>query len=126
VRAFQPHTEHHALYGISAETIADWCKVHVTTARRWKRGEEPPFAALQLIELLSTGNLGIINPAWDGWILKGNSLVAPHGEIFSRGDILSLTFVRQQVAHLMSESRLPRQADWINGRYEVAREIAVS
>jgi hypothetical protein len=126
VRAFRPGTEHPALYAVSADTIADLCKVHVTTARRWKRGEEPPYAALQLIELLSTGNLGVINPAWDGWILKGNSLVAPHGEIFSRGDILSLTFVRQQVAHLQSESRLPRQADWVSGSWQVAKEIAVS
>jgi len=34
-----------ALYGISAEVIAELCGVHITTARRWKRGEEPTFAA---------------------------------------------------------------------------------
>ena len=123
MRAFQPRIEHPALYGITAETIAGWCGCHVTTARRWKRGEEPPHAAIQLIELLSTGNLGVINPAWDGWVLKGKDLIAPHGEVFSRGDILSLRFLAQQVAHLQSEARLPRQIDWINGRWEVAREV---
>lgn len=126
MRAFRPRREHGALYGITAERIAEFVKVHVTTARRWKRGEEPPYAALQLIELLSTGNLGVINPAWDGWILKGQVLIAPHGEVFSRGDILSLNFVRQQVAHLQSELRCPRQADWLSEKWEEAKEVAVS
>jgi ribosomal protein L24E len=123
MRTFHPGIGHPVLYGRSTREIAEWAKVTDRTARRWKRGEEPPHAALQLIELKSTGNLGIVDPAWDGWLLKGKSLVAPHGEIFSRGDVLSLRFLAQQVAHLMSEARLPRQADWVSARWEVAKEI---
>jgi hypothetical protein len=124
MRAFHPRREHPALYGVSAERISKWCGCHLTTARRWRRGEEPPKSALILIELMNTGDLGLIDPAWSGWLLRGKNLIAPHGEVFSRGDVLSLRFLAQQVAHLMSEARLPRQSDWINGRWEVAQEHA--
>jgi hypothetical protein len=50
-----------ALNGISAERIAEICRVHITTARRWKRGEEPPFTALELIQLHEGGELGVVD-----------------------------------------------------------------
>ena len=54
------------LDGISAETIAEWTGVHITTARRYKRGEVPPFATMELIRLRATGDLGVVDPIWAG------------------------------------------------------------
>jgi hypothetical protein len=126
MRAFWPRQEHNALYGITAEVIAKIAKVHVTTARRWKRGEEPPYAALRLIEFVTTGNLEVADSTWTGWRLRDGKLIAPHGEEFTRGEILSIRFMAQQVAHLQSELRCPRQADWISEKWDMAPEVAIN
>jgi hypothetical protein len=124
VRAFQPRREHPALYGVSAERISKWCGCHLTTARRWRRGEEPPKSALILIELMNTGDLGLIDPAWSGWRLRGDKIYPPTAmKGFSAGDIMSITWLIQQVRHLQAELRLPRQSDWVSARWEVAREV---
>ena len=68
-----------ALYGISAEIIAELCGIHITTARRWKRGEEPTFAALQLIKLFTTGDLVVVDPKWNGWRIRHGLLIAADG-----------------------------------------------
>jgi hypothetical protein len=127
MRAFRPRREHSALYGVSAERISEWCGCHLTTARRWRRGEEPPKSALILIELMNTGDLGLLDPAWSGWRLRGDKLFAPTDDQgFTTGDIMSIPWIRQMVRHLQSESRLPRQSDWVSGTWSPAREIAVS
>ncbi len=123
MRAFHPQREHSALYGISADSIATFCKVHVTTARRWKRGEDPSFAAIRWIELKSTGNLGLVDPAWDNWILRDGKLISPEQVAVSTGDIRALPFQRSLIAHNQAEQRLTRQADWISGRWEPAKQL---
>ena len=123
MRAIRPPGEQDALYAISAETIAELVRVHVTTARRWKRYGDAPYAAEKLIELLSTRDLGLIDPKWNGWMLKDGRLVAPTGMEFSSGEILAIPFVQQLVASYQRDARLPRQADWIEGKYLPAREL---
>jgi hypothetical protein len=123
MRAFRSNREHDALYGVGPELIAEWLQCHITTARRYKRGEEPSYAALRVIELRNTGNLGLVDPHWDNWRIKGDKLISPDQQVFTRGNILSVPFLKQQVAHLQADARLPRQADWIAGEYVVAREI---
>ena len=123
MRAYCPGEEHPALHGIPAETIAELCRVHITTARRWKRGEEPPYTALKLIELLTTGNLGVIDLRWQGWRLHHGSLISPDGMDFSPGDIHAMTFLRQLIASYQSAQRLPRQADWVTERWEPSNEL---
>ena len=117
MRAFRPIDQHPALYGIQAETIAGIAQVHITTARRWKRGEDPPYAATQLVELLSTGNMGIVDRDWTGWALKDGLLVAPNGDRFSPGEVMSMTYWRALAHSYQAEQRLPRQADWIAGEW---------
>ena len=84
-----------ALNDIPPEVIAEICRVHVTTARRWKRGEEPPFTALQLLKLHNDRELGVVDLKWASWRLVEGQLVAPHGERFGTGDVMSIRFLRQ-------------------------------
>ena len=123
MRTFRPGMGHAVLYGISAKEIADWCGVTTRTARRWKRGEDPPQAAIEVIELRSTGNLGVVDQDWRGWKIREGKLISPDGIEFTSGDVLSLTFLRQLIAHYQSEQRVPRQSDWISERWEPATAV---
>ncbi len=112
-----------ALYGISAELIAELCGVHITTARRWKRGEEPTFAALQLIKLFTTGDLVVVDLRWSGWRIKNGTLIAPDGMQFTPGDVQAGPFWQQLAKSYQTEQRLPRQGDWVSERWEVSAEL---
>ena len=113
MRAYRSKDSHPALYGIKTDKIVQWTRVHESTARRWKRGEDPPYSAVRLVEIQSTGNLGIIDDEWDGWCLKDGVLVAPNGEQFTSGDIMATTFWQQLAKSYQLEQKLPRQADWV-------------
>lgn len=121
MRAFRPRNDQNALFGIPAEKIADWCQVHITTARRWKRGEEPPHCARLVIELITTRNLGLLDPSFDGWQLQAGTLIAPDGHAYTPGDVLSTTYWRALARSYQAEQRLPRQGDWVNERWEPAK-----
>ena len=123
MRAFRPRHEHVALYGVSSNSIATWCRVHMTTARRWKRGEDPPFAANRWIELKNTCDLGLVDPAWDGWRLRDGMLISPEQNSSSTGDIRAMPFLRTLIAHYQAEQQLARQADWVSGRWEPAKQL---
>ncbi len=117
MRAFQPPRGHPALYGIPADVIANWTQVHITTARRWKRGEEPPHAAVQMIELRATGELKVVDLAWHGWRLKDGALLSPNGDSFTPNEIMAGPYWRTLVRAYQAEQRLPRQADWVHGEW---------
>ena len=123
MRAFHPGHEHSALFGVNTDAIASFCRVHITTARRWKRGEDPPFTAIRWIELMSTRNLGLVDPAWDGWTLRDGALISPEQVSVSTGEIRALPFLRTLIAHYQTEQRLTRQADWVSGRWEPAKQL---
>lgn len=123
MRAIRPPSEQIALQDMSADLIAEICKVHVTTARRWKRYGDAPYAAEKLVELAKTRDLGLIDPKWSGWCLKSGKLVAPTGMEFSSGDVLAIPFVTQLVASYQSDQRYVSQADWIDERYVPGYEL---
>ena len=120
MRAYRPKEAHPALYAIKTEKIVQWTRCHESTARRWKRGEEPPYPATQIVELQSTGNLGMIDDEWDGWRLLDGLLIAPNGDEFAPGDIMATTWWRQLARTYQAEQRLPRQADWISETWAAA------
>ena len=105
------------LYGIPAETIARWTGVHITTARRWKRGEEPPQSAATLIQILANGDLGFIDPAWAGWRLDNGELVAPDQSRYTPGNVMAEPFLRMLIAEYQHKQRYAQQADWIDERW---------
>lgn len=122
MRLFKPGGGIEALEGVTPEVIAEVCGVHITTARRWKRGEMPPLSALKIIRLHTTGELGEIDLKWAGWRLRHGQLVAPHGEQFETGDVMSIRFLRQLIASYQTDQRYERQADWISEKWEPATE----
>lgn len=114
------------MYGIQAEDIARWCDVHITTARRWKRGEEPPLSARIVIELMTSGDLSVISSSWEGWTLSKDGLKAPTGATYSPGDIMATDYWRTLVRSYQAEQRLPRQADWVDEEWQPARDQAAA
>ena len=109
-------------YGIPASEIAMLCGVDIATARRWKRGTSRiPMAARKLL----AGDLSAFGKEWKGWTIRNGKLISPEGWDYSPGDVLSLTFVRTQVAHLerlrRDHERLEEQPDIDRGRSQVRR-----
>lgn len=123
MRLFNPRSIE-ALENVTPEVIAEICGGHPTTARRWKRYGDPPLSAVKVVRLHSTGELGDIDLKWAGWRLMEGQLVAPHGEQFGTGDVMSLRFLRQLIASYQTDQRYERQADWISERWEVAKPEA--
>ena len=112
-----------ALKGFSAEIIAEWTGVHLSTARRYKRGEMPSFAALKIINLHATGNLVVVHPKWNNWRIRDDGvLIAPHGQEFTPGDVLASQFWQQLAASYQAAQRLPAQGDWIDEKWKEAKE----
>lgn len=111
-------------YGVSAEAIAAAVDVHITTARRWKRGEEPPHAARIVIDLM-TGeqDLGVLFPEWRGWRIKEDKLYGPNDVGYAPGEILATDYWRTLIRHYQAEQRLPRQADWVDEVWQPAVEL---
>lgn len=75
VRLFKPGGIE-ALHGVSAERIAEICRVHITTARSWKRGEKPPFTALELTQLRESGERRAVDLKWAGWRMAAGKLIS--------------------------------------------------
>jgi hypothetical protein len=115
------------LSGVNAELIAELCGVHVTTARRWKRGEYPPLSALKVIALYQTGELGAVDPKWNGWSLRNGSLTTPdEAYTFTPGEVQAIPFHKQLIRHYQDEQRLPRQGDWVSEKWIPAAELEVA
>ena len=114
------------LSGVTAELIVELCGVHITTARRWKRGEYPPLSALKVIALYQTGELGAVDPKWNGWSLRNGLLTTPdEAYTFSPGEVQAIPFQKQLIRHYQDEQRLPRQGDWISEKWVPTAELEV-
>lgn len=104
------------LYGIPINEIARICHVSIKTATRWKDGTTcPPKSAL----LLLAGDLGCLDPAWEGWTVRRGSLHSREGWEITLNDVLAVPLVRAQLEAYKTEERkllaLPSQpeiADW--------------
>lgn len=71
--------------------------VHRTTVRRWLAGQvKIPGHQHQVIRML-LGDLPGTAGKWTGWRFHDGELIAPGGDRFSAGQVLSLVFLRQQL-----------------------------
>lgn len=71
--------------------------VHRTTVQRWLNGTvRVPGDRHQVIRML-LGDLPGTAGKWQGWRFHDGQLVAPGGDSFRAGDVLSLIFLRQQL-----------------------------
>ena len=112
------------LKGISAEMIAEICGCHITTARRWKKGEQPPLSALKICALYQTGELGTIDLKWNGWRLRDGLLVSPDGQYFTPGNVMSGPFWQQLAKSYQADQRFPAQGDWISEKWEKSADYS--
>lgn len=93
-----------SLSALSAKDIARICRVDLTTARRWLRGAHcPPPEALILLELVYTGDLGFLDPAWAGWVLRRGLLCSPENWIATPGAVRAMQLKEAQVRTLTQE-----------------------
>jgi hypothetical protein len=60
--------------------------------------------------MLLSGDLGIFDPLWAGWIIRDGELVSPEGWRITRNDVLSAPLLRAQVATYQRENRKLRRA----------------
>lgn len=96
------------LYGIGVKEIAEVCGVDLSTARRWKRGAScPPKSALMLL----SGDLGILDKEWRGWVIRRGVLISPEGWDAKPGEVLALPLMRAQIHSYQLESRKRRRVD---------------
>ena len=87
---------------LSIKELAALCQVSEKTARRWKAGTIcPPASARMLIE----GDLGALDSAWSGWVLRRGKLWSPDGVEAAPGDIMALPFMRLQIQTYQLEFR---------------------
>jgi Phage protein len=105
------------LYGIAAERIATLTGAHISTARRWKRSGKHPRWLEPFLAMAVSGQLGPIERAWRGWVLRDQYLVSPEGWRFSFGEIRAIPFMHAQIANYQRLQRCAVQADWIERRY---------
>lgn len=86
-----------AAYGIRSDEVARRCGVDIATARRWKSGvSRIPATASAIL----ARDLAAFDPAWRGWTVRAGKIISPEGWAYSPGEVLSLTFLRSQVANL--------------------------
>jgi len=87
------------------------------SVRGWEYGERPvPRAVLMWLRLLATGDLGLVDETWSGWILK-NGYLGPRDrrDYFTPGEINAMFYERQQLRALKTRLRRPIQWDLITG-----------
>lgn len=71
--------------------------VHEKTLYRWRTGRVPIPGRQHLAIKLLLGELPGTEGRWSGWRFSRGALVAPGGEAFQPGDVLSLGLLRQQL-----------------------------
>ena len=71
--------------------------IHPKTLYRWKTGRVPIPGRQHLAIRMLLGDLPGTDGQWTGWRFLRGELVAPNGEGFKSGDVLSLIILRQQL-----------------------------
>lgn len=96
--------------GLSRAQLAQLLGVDPRTVQRWLTGQtQPPPYAMRLVRLVALGELGAIDPAFDGWVLRGGRLVLAGTRLaVSPGE---LAMVPQLWGLALSESHRPRQLE---------------
>jgi len=70
---------------LSRQACAEYLGVSLRTVRHWDAGRNRvPWSAVRLLRLMRNGDLGALMPAWSGWVLNRNGLVAPDGKVYTQ------------------------------------------
>jgi len=109
------------LKSLTAQQIADLCQVDLATARRWRRQAICPPKSAQIL-LMAPGDLGWLDPAWGGWLLRKGLLISPEGWEATPGDVRAMQLKEAQVSALRRDlfearvelAELHRTAPWLD------------
>ena len=81
------------IYTIPAGVIAKQCGVSIDRAERWKLGTSHiPYTAAVLLY----GYLEAMAPEWNGWRIKGDTLISPKGEVIGKATLTELAHEAKQ------------------------------
>lgn len=99
-------TSYQSFSQISLRELVEVCGVDISTARRWRRGSNlPPAYVLAYVNAKRQGDLGFLDPAWRGWVLRGGHLISPEGWEISMSDVLASRLHEAQLAAWRLEVR---------------------
>jgi hypothetical protein len=91
--------DYESLSTIPINRLVEICQIDITTARRWRRGSNlPPAYVLEFVNAKLQGDLGFLDSAWRGWILRHGHLISPEGWVMSMGDVLAARLHEAQLA----------------------------
>src|SRR6185312_1983157 len=82
------------LKSLTVKEICEICRVDPATARRWRRQATCPPKTAQMLLL---GDLGILDPAWAGWVLRRGLLCSPENWTCTPGDVRAMQLKEAQV-----------------------------
>jgi hypothetical protein len=99
-------TSYRSLSQIPIKELVRICHIDVTTARRWHRGSNlPPAYVLDYLNAILLGDLGFLDPAWRGWVLRHGHLISPESWELSMSDVLASRLHEAQLAAWRLEVR---------------------
>lgn len=88
---------HELIERIGESRLCFELNIHPKTLYRWKTGRVPIPGRQHLAIRMLLGDLPGTDGKWTGWGFFRGELVAPGGEGFKSGDVLSLIILRQQL-----------------------------
>jgi hypothetical protein len=98
---------------------------HPVTVRRWKKLARLPRWLERLVRVCLQGELGEIDPAWNGWRIVRGELISPEGRSYSPGAIRASTLWRARALELGALDRKSRIAFDANpANFEHADRVA--
>jgi hypothetical protein len=59
--------------------------------------------------MILTGDLGMLNPAWAGWCIRGEQLISPEAWAATPGEVRSIQMMRAQIQNYQLEQRIARR-----------------
>ncbi|AMN47008.1 hypothetical protein ACG33_07840 [Steroidobacter denitrificans] len=87
-------------YGLPAWQLAALSGTHIDTARRWKRAGQIPRQAAALISIRLHGELGTIDPEFEGFIIRRGSIWTPENAEIRPGELRAIPYRSQQIREL--------------------------
>jgi len=107
-------------------SLRSLCQVSEATIRRWRRHpDRMPAAARVLAELLSSGHLGILWPAWRGYIIRGDVLAWWSGEYSIRpGQVAGYEWLERSLRRANQENRRLEKLAKLDQVAEIRNDLA--
>lgn len=99
--------------GFDRHQAAEYLGVSFRTIGHWETGKtRPSYAAFRLLRVLRNGQLGDLDPAWSGFVLRRGSIATPEDHTFTPGDMSWQTLLCRQAEgfrELMRQRRVAEQ-----------------